>query len=94
MLPRTVSRSQEEINPKGTKLYPNPASTVVRLRLENDVQSTSDIDVYDEVGKLNISSRRIGEGLYEINVSKLPRGVYLIKAKTAKGVKTFKFIKM
>jgi hypothetical protein len=92
---RADGRPQSEVNQKGTKLYPNPASTIVRLQLENDVQTINDIEVYDGIGKLNtISSRRIGDSFYEINVSRLPRGVYLIKAKTVRGVKTFKFIKM
>ena len=35
-----------------TKLYPNPASDIVRLQLEHDVQSVSDIKIYDGMGRL------------------------------------------
>jgi hypothetical protein len=93
--PIAGSRPQSEINQKGAKLYPNPASTIVRVQLEHDVQTINDIEIYDEIGKVKTtSSRRISDGFYEINISRLPRGVYVIKAKTAAGMQTFKFIKM
>jgi hypothetical protein len=77
------------------KLYPNPASSLVRLQLKDDVQRTSDIQVYDILGKLNrISIRKINEKMYDINVSALSKGVYYIKVKTSAGFTTFRFIKM
>ncbi|MBC7885247.1 MAG: T9SS type A sorting domain-containing protein, partial [Saprospiraceae bacterium] len=76
-------------------LYPNPASSILRLQLKDDVQTIKDIQVYDGVGKLNpTSSRKVNDGLYEINVSGLSRGIYIIEARTAAGIKTFKFIKL
>lgn len=78
-----------------TKLYPNPASDIVRLELEHDVQSVNDIKIYDGMGRLQAAmSRKQGEGYYEINISGLKPGIYLINARTAVGVKTFKFMKM
>ena len=76
-------------------VYPNPANSIVRLQLKDDVQRINDIRMYDGVGKLTVLlSRRINTGLYEINVSGLSPGIYIIQAKTAAGIKTFKFIKM
>ncbi|MEP7110456.1 MAG: S8 family serine peptidase [Ferruginibacter sp.] len=80
---------------KQTRLYPNPTSTFVRLQLDGDVKSVNGFQVFDAVGKTNaISSRRINEGTYELNISHLAKGVYFITAKTAAGIKTFRFIKM
>jgi hypothetical protein len=77
------------------KLYPNPASSVIRLQLKDDVQTIKDIKVYNGVGQLtSVASRRISNGSYEINVSGLMQGIYIIEARTAAGIKTFKFIKM
>lgn len=77
------------------KLYPNPASSTVRLQLKDDVQAIKDIRIYDRVGKVNpISARKINNGFYEINVSALPKGIYIIEVKTTAGTKTFKFVKM
>jgi len=77
------------------KLYPNPASSLVRLQLKDDVHRTSDIQVYDGLGKLNRTSiKKINEKMYDINVSALSKGVYYIKVKTSAGFTTFRFIKM
>jgi hypothetical protein len=67
----------------------------VRLQLKDYVQTVKDIKVYDGIGKMNSTSfRKVNDGLYEINVSGLPQGIYIIEAKTAAGIKTFKFIKL
>jgi hypothetical protein len=59
------------------------------------VQSANDIKVYDGVGKINAAhAKKINEGLYEISVSGLVNGIYVIEARTSAGIKTFKFMKM
>lgn len=78
-----------------SKLYPNPAGNIVRLTLEHDVQTINDIEIFDGMGRLqSATSRKQGEGFYEINVSSLRPGLYMIKTRSASGVKTFKFMKM
>jgi hypothetical protein len=92
----TNARIQSETSQvnHGSRLYPNPASTFVRLQLGDDALSTNSIQVYDGVGKLTMTAcKRRGERSYEIGVSHLPPGMYVIKATTARGVETFKFIK-
>ena len=91
----TTGRLQSENNgAKESKLYPNPASSIVRLELKNDLQGINNLQVFDEVGKLvRASCKKLGEGYYEINVSPLAPGVYLVNAKTDHGTETFKFIK-
>jgi hypothetical protein len=77
------------------RIYPNPAYSSIRLQLKEDVQVINDIKIYDRVGRLNnTSSKKIGEGSYDINVSGLSRGMYFIVVKTASEIKTFKFIKL
>lgn len=76
-------------------VYPNPASSAIRLQLKNDLQNAGDVRIYDGVGKPKAASlRKISEGIYEINVSGLSKGVYVIEARTTAGTKTFKFIKI
>jgi hypothetical protein len=77
------------------KLYPNPGSSLVKLELSDNIQRTEDIQLFDMAGKLTrISVRRAKEKMYEIDVSVLSKGVYLMKVKTSGGLKTFKFIKL
>jgi hypothetical protein len=88
-----VTNSYEK--PGADKLYPNPASTRLRLELRDEVTSVKDILVYDGVGnRSTVSAKKVGGGVYEINVLGLSQGIYFITAKTAAGIKTFKFIKM
>ncbi len=77
-------------------IYPNPASNTIRVQLGNEVTSAKDITLVDAVGRLqsNISIRQINNKFFELNISGLPKGVYIIRAKTIDGDKTFKFIKM
>lgn len=79
----------------GDKLYPNPASSLVRLQLKADVQRTSDIQVYDRVGKLSrVVVKKVNEKAYDIDISALPKGVYFVNVKTSTGFTTFRFVKM
>jgi hypothetical protein len=90
-----VSGKETGIQPAGNKLYPNPASTSVRLQLKDDVKAIRDIRVYDGTGKMIPTPfTRINEGLYEVNIAGLHQGIYIIEAKTAGGSQTFKFIKL
>jgi hypothetical protein len=98
-LPGTTARSLTETVMNevslADKLYPNPGSSWVRLELNEAVQRTGDIQLYDMVGKLNrISVRRVNEKIYDINVSALSPGVYFMKVKTSGGLKTFRFVKL
>jgi hypothetical protein len=96
--PGITEESKQVITASGIKsdlLYPNPAISLLRLQLKDDVLAANDIKIYDGVGKLNTASiRKINGNLYEINVSGLSNGIYVIEAKTAAGIRTFKFMKM
>jgi hypothetical protein len=77
------------------RLYPNPASHTVRVELTEDVINLNEIQVLDSYGKSNrTSARKIDAGVYELNVSGLPRGIYFLKVRTETGIKSFKFVKM
>jgi hypothetical protein len=76
------------------KLYPNPAISTLRLQLKDDLENTRNIRVFDGVGKVQPAySRKINNGLYEINVAALSRGIYIIEVRTATGIKAFRFVK-
>ncbi|TAD82713.1 MAG: T9SS C-terminal target domain-containing protein, partial [Bacteroidetes bacterium] len=77
------------------KLYPNPATNSIRIALVQDVAHANDISVVDVYGKLGQTPvKKIDAGIYELQVSRLPQGLYFVKAKTASGMVTLKFIKM
>jgi hypothetical protein len=89
--------SLRDVNEKvhADKLFPNPASNTIRLTLGEDVVNINEIQVLDGFGKLNkTNARKIDDGVYELNISGLSKGIYFLKTRTASGFKTFKFIKM
>jgi hypothetical protein len=88
-------REEKVLDALADKLYPNPASAVVRLQLKNNVLQSGDIQLYDGVGKINsVSIKKLNDRTYDLNVSRLTRGVYHVRVKTSAGVTTLKFIKL
>lgn len=70
------------------KLYPNPATSIVRLSNVGQV----DIQVTDLLGKVVLSLKNVTEQT-DINVSALQSGVYLITVQNQTGSETIKFVK-
>lgn len=78
---------------KELSLYPNPANSVVYLKLDNKMSEVT-ISVYNALGSLvkNISANG-RNGLAEVNISDLDKGVYFIQAQDKDNVYRNKFIK-
>ena len=68
------------------KLFPNPATDVLTLSTDLEIQN---IEVYNLLGQQVLNNK----GFKEVNVSQLPTGTFIIKAQTSKGAYTSKFIK-
>ncbi len=71
-------------------LYPNPASNTITVDAESVLTS---IVIYDLQGKVIIKSNPLHGNKVSINITSLQSGIYLIKAKTATGVLSRKFVK-
>jgi hypothetical protein len=67
-------------------LYPNPAHTELNFSL-NDVNR---VEIFDQMGKMMFSEDNPD---YNINISALPQGIYIVKIITDNDVHTEKFIK-
>ncbi|MFI4963295.1 MAG: T9SS type A sorting domain-containing protein, partial [Legionellales bacterium] len=57
-------------------LYPNPASEVLNM---NSTESISGIIMYDQMGRTVLQADGINKGSYEINTSRLAKGLYFIR---------------
>ena len=78
-----------EINAIGLSLYPNPATDVLTIQTSGSKETA--VEIYNLNGKLLITE--VIAGTAGIDVSGLPAGFYLIKAKTAEHIEVGKFIK-
>lgn len=72
-------------------LYPNPASDQLMLSVEG-VDKRSDIKVYNLAGKL-VMHQVSGNMLTQLNISKLPTGIYMLNVNNGGETKAAKFVK-
>jgi hypothetical protein len=92
---KSVMPEQAKAKITQNQVYPNPATNTIRVMLTEDVVNLNEIQVVDVFGKLSRPKvRKIEDGVYELNVSTLSQGMYFVKARTASGIKTLKFVKM
>ncbi|WP_299986436.1 M64 family metallopeptidase [uncultured Pontibacter sp.] len=72
----------------GIQLFPNPASTIVQLEAQLTGTSEASLQVYDPTGKL-IFSQQVhslsGILKEKLDLSKQPKGIYLLRLITEKG---------
>lgn len=75
-----------EINQESIRVYPNPTSDFIQIETQKEIQ---EVMIYNTSGQQLIHSNST-----RINTKELPKGVYIIKIKTADGkILTDKFIK-
>ena len=59
-------------------IAPNPASSNIRINLEEDNLESSQLTIYSLQGSL-MQTKRLTERVSSVDVSSLPRGMYLVK---------------
>lgn len=71
---------------------PNPASDLVRVQWENSSVEVEKIELLDYTGKVQFSATTFAVNHYEVAVSDLPSGMYLINIYTTEGNAIHKLI--
>jgi hypothetical protein len=78
-----------------TKIYPNPASDVVRVATNLLSDSELNINIFNQLGKLvktqTLGMQLAGEQAIDIEVGNLPQGSYSLMIRADKSVETKKF---
>ncbi len=81
----------DEIQVEKLKIWPNPAQT--ELHVENISDSPiGEIRLTDMTGRL-LQHRTAGSGTFTLNVSELPKGLYLLHIRNEQGSQVYKFVK-
>ena len=70
-------------------LYPNPASSLIKVRADNNIKS---VELYDVQGRI-IQVDKVDSNEVSIDVSKYNSGVYFVKVTTEFGSQISKIIK-
>ncbi|WP_127844332.1 T9SS type A sorting domain-containing protein [Psychroflexus aestuariivivens] len=80
-----------ENSSKNLKLFPNPVVDQLKISGLNDSEDVQ-ITVFNLLGQ-NVTSYHLGQNEYSVDLSKLNRGVYLLKIKTGDAQVTKRIIK-
>ncbi|WKS95224.1 M4 family metallopeptidase [Riemerella columbina] len=84
--------AEEANSDGGYSVYPNPATDVINIKVPEKLVANTTVHIYDLSGKKVITTGIEGKG--QINISRLPKGVYTAKVDTGDGESTvLKFIK-
>lgn len=88
----TFSTDNSELTATGLNIYPNPADTTVNLSLKGSVDSIQDVKIISMDGKLvkNISLDNLTS--YDMDISDLASGVYIINATSQENTYSNKLI--
>jgi hypothetical protein len=91
----TTSFEDKQSSIINTKMvvYPNPASDVLNISINNSSFKNSSISIYNISGNEVLSSTMMGTST-QLNIESLSNGVYFVKVKNENGFdRTVKFIK-
>ncbi len=83
-------KTNEVVESNGFTLYPNPAKDYVNIKLHNNT-SKCDVKVFDIYGKL-VNEKTVNTVMFNLDISKLSAGVYLIFISNEKGQSTQKLV--
>lgn len=79
----------------GLRLFPNPASDIVRVELSAPVDATADVEILSADGRrvappktLSVGSREFSLPLRDFVGEELPAGTYFVRARSANGTGT------
>ncbi len=91
----TVDRGYDafvDLQPKLSKFYPNPATTIINFELDKTVDNSFTLQVYSFIGK-KMTEVKLGDAKVIINLSDYQRGLYIyqIKDRTGRIVDSGKF---
>jgi len=62
-------------------LYPNPASDIVTLNIDNTINADFTLNIYNVTGEL-VSSETLRQNQQQINISDLSNGIYMVEIKS------------
>ena len=93
---RTLSEltSMEETNNNEINIavYPNPANDNITISNEGEITKESIVSIFDIEGRRIMQKKFKNQNMFEIDVNMLPKGVFLIKIQTEKGIESKKLV--
>ena len=75
------SVAEQSLKKSFFNLYPNPASDIINLNINNSNNEIFEINIYDVVGKL-MHSEILKQNQKQINIENLVNGIYMVSVKS------------
>ena len=72
-----VSEENSRINLQTTRIYPNPFSSTITIKLTGEWQEETTVRIYNAIGALVLDKKMTGSE-YSVEVSHLPAGIYFL----------------
>jgi hypothetical protein len=91
--PLVIAKPFREPDNKAISIFPNPFSSIVYLKLSNDVTGDVDLKIIDVAGRLIFAKIIPAEGLMQVNLSSLYRGIYILNIRKQNYQYSYKIIK-
>jgi hypothetical protein len=74
------------------KVFPNPANSRITISYISPLPGETDISIFKITGEEVMVGKFRSQHPFEMDVSNLPKGMYLVKLQTRSGVETQKFV--
>ncbi|MEM1320687.1 MAG: Omp28-related outer membrane protein [Bacteroidota bacterium] len=89
---RTTTSVRPEVLSDQLRVFPNPTVGMLQISMGDYRNQEVKLGVYDAAGRLVLSKIANGDGL-ELDVSALPKGLYVLKANVAEGILVQRFVR-
>jgi hypothetical protein len=73
-------------------IYPNPASNKISITTTSKTQGETQVSIYSINGQLIQSNKFQKQDRFEMDVSTMQKGIYLLRIQSAEGVETKKLV--
>lgn len=83
--------TEELYGVSGVTMFPNPASAFVEFAAVGE-EVIESIEVFDLTGKVAIAPMNVRGNYFNVDISRLNSGIYLVKINTSKGVSTERLV--
>lgn len=87
----TSSSARGAIIAEGVRIFPNPAGNVLNISID-ELKNNTTLQVYDITGKM-VLQQQTAKNVTQLNVSKLPSGIYMLNIKDESSNRSMKFVK-
>ena len=88
----TIIGNPETVSNAVLKLYPSPASQVINVSVLGQISDQATLSVMD-VNGMQVMLEKVTRNIQQLNISKLPNGVYMLKVNNGGSTLYSKFVK-